>query len=105
MSREEAVESRTVDTGPRRQSGPPRRRDWYTILIQVCRDDSPVFDRLGLDAGDRRNALVVVLVMSAIMLVFARGPLLVRTVVATVLGLTSGVTFLLVNRALDRVVG
>ena len=64
-----------------------------------------MFDRLGLDASDRRNALVVFLVMSAIMLVFARGPLLVRTVVATVLGLTSGVTFLLVNSVLDRASG
>jgi hypothetical protein len=64
-----------------------------------------VFNRLGLDASDRGKTLVVVLAMSAIMLVFARGPLLVRIVVASILGLTSGVTFLLVNRALDRVVG
>lgn len=62
-----------------------------------------MFDRLGLDAGDRRNALIVVVVISLIMIVLTEGPIPVRVAAASIFGLTSGVFFLLITLLLGRI--
>jgi len=61
-----------------------------------------VFDRLGLDASDRRNAAIVVMVM---FLVLVEGPILVRVVSAAVLGLVSGLFSLLLTALLNLLTG
>lgn len=73
------------------------------MFIQACGDSTTVLDRLGLDAGDRRNVLIVVVVISLIMLVLAEGPIPVRVVVASIFGLISGVFFLLITLLLNWV--
>lgn len=62
-----------------------------------------MLDRLGLDAGDRRNVLIVVVVISLIMLVLAEGPIPVRVVAASIFGLISGAFFLLITLLLNWV--
>jgi hypothetical protein len=71
--------------------------------MNVCRDDSFVFDRLGLEASDRRNAIVVVVVISIIMLVFTTGPVPVQVVAAGIFGLVSGLCFIVATVLLHRV--
>jgi hypothetical protein len=64
-----------------------------------------VLDRLGLDASDRRNAAIVVMVMFGVMLVLVEGPILVRVVTAAVLGLVSGLCSLLLTALLNLLTG
>jgi len=64
-----------------------------------------VFDRLGLDGSDRRNAAIVVMVMFGVMLVLVEGPILVRVVSAAVLGLVSGLCSLLLSALLNVLTG
>ena len=74
-----------------------------TMFIKACGDSTTVLDRLGLDAGDRRNVLIVVAVISLIMLVFTEGPIPVQVAAASIFGLTSGVFFLLITLFLNWV--
>lgn len=62
-----------------------------------------MLNRLGLDESDRRNGLIVVVVISLIMLVFTDGPLPVQVAAASIFGLTSGAFFILITLLLNRV--
>jgi len=64
-----------------------------------------VFDRFGLDESDRRNAIIVVMVMFGVMLVLAEGPILVRVVTATVLAPVSGLCLLFLTALLNVLTG
>lgn len=64
-----------------------------------------MFDRFGLDESDRRNAIIVVMVMFGVMLVLAEGPILVRVVTATVLAPVSGLCLLFLTALLNVLTG
>jgi len=71
--------------------------------MKACGDSTTVLDQLGLDAGDRRNVLIVVVVISLIMLVLAEGPIPVQVAAASIFGLISGAFFLLITLLLNWV--
>jgi hypothetical protein len=62
-----------------------------------------MLERLGIDAIDRRNLRIVVVVMSIVMLVFVDAPILPRIVAAIIFGLISGLFFLIVTAFVHRV--
>lgn len=64
-----------------------------------------MLDRLGLDESDRRNVVVVVMVMFGIMLVLVEGSIPVRVVVAAILALGSGLCSLSLIVVLNLLTG
>ncbi|ERH09426.1 MAG: hypothetical protein J07HX64_01180 [halophilic archaeon J07HX64] len=64
-----------------------------------------MFNRVAIDESDRRNVIIVVMVMFGVMLVLVEGPIAVRVVVAAILGLGSGLCSLFLIVTLNLLTG
>jgi drug/metabolite transporter (DMT)-like permease len=61
-----------------------------------------MLDRIGLDRRDRRNLLIVIGVVAAVMAVVSDGTLAVRLSVGVIAGLISGVVFVVSTVVINR---
>lgn len=59
-------------------------------------------NRLGIERRDLRNLSVLVVLMTLVMAAVIDGPVLVRLTAGLILGLVSGVVFVLVTVVLNR---
>ncbi|SDF62923.1 hypothetical protein SAMN04488067_106136 [Halorubrum xinjiangense] len=61
-----------------------------------------MLDRIGLDRRDRRNLLIVIGVVAAVMAVVSEGTPAVRLAVGVIAGLISGVVFVVSTVVINR---
>ena len=61
-----------------------------------------MLDRIGLDRRDRRNLLIVIGVVAAVIAVVSDGTLAVRLSVGVIAGLISGVVFVVSTVVINR---
>ena len=61
-----------------------------------------MLDRIGLDRRDRRNLLVVMGAVAAVMAVVSEGTLAVRLAVGVIAGVISGVVFVVSTIVINR---
>jgi drug/metabolite transporter (DMT)-like permease len=61
-----------------------------------------MLDRIGLDRRDRRNLLIVIGIVAAVMAVVSDGTLAVRLSVGVIAGLISGVVFVVSTVVINR---
>lgn len=57
--------------------------------------------KFGIDANDRRNLGVVVVLMSIVMMVLIDAPIVARVIAGTIFGTVSGLSFIVVTALLD----
>lgn len=62
-----------------------------------------MFERFGVEGHDRRNLVVVVVIMTLVLMVLAEGPILARFVVGVIGGVVSGIVFIVATAVLKAI--